>query len=179
MPRKHSLSNLTEKSLSPEEPPNTARLPISRDSGSQDTTPTPTPTPSPTPTPAPLRLILAESPVVPNQVAALTSLLFLTDPFQVFDQSKLLKLPIDPNTRVTVFVQNLQLLPGEDPSTVVVRLVDSLQTYEIPAEGVRLVEKTDFSQVTFRLPDDLSVDDWTILIKAHGQVTNSGVMRIR
>ena len=148
-------------------------------------TPTPTPVPSPTPTPSPsplppsLRLFLAESSLVPNHAAAIDSILFLPDPFQIVNQTNLLKLAVDPNTRVIVFVQNLQLLPGQPPSSVIIHLTNGAQTHEISAEDVRLVRNVDFAQVTFRLPDQLGVDDWTITVKAHGQVTNSGVIRIR
>lgn len=147
-------------------------------------TPTPTPVPSPTPTPSPspvppLRLFLAELPVLPNQAAAVDSILFLPDPFQLINQTNVLRLAVDPNTRVIVFVQNLQLLPGETSSSVIVHLTSAGESHEIPAEDVRLVRNADFAQVTFRLPDRLGDDDWIITIKAHGQVTNSGVIRIR
>jgi uncharacterized delta-60 repeat protein len=141
-------------------------------------TPSPTPPPSPTPTPATLRLFLAESPPTPNQVAAIDSVLFLPEPFEVFPQLKLLKPAIDPNTRVIVFVENLQLLPGETASSVIVSLTSTLRTVEIPAEDVRLVPGADFAQVTFRLADDLGDFDWILTVKAQGQVTNSGVLRI-
>ncbi len=147
-------------------------------------TPTPTPVPSPTPTPnpsptPPLWLFLAESPLVPNQVAAIEAPLFVPDPFQVLNQTNPLRLAIDPNTRVIVFVQSLQLLSGEAPSSVIIRLANGTQTHEISAEDVRLVSNADFAQVTFRLPDQLGADDWTITVKAHGQETNSAVIRIR
>ena len=142
-------------------------------------TPTPSPNPSPTPPPAPLSLFLSESGAVTNQVAALDSVSFLKDPFSIFDRS-LLKTPIDPNTRVVVFVQNLQLMQGENSSSVIVRLVNSInQNRDIPAEDVRPVPNFDFSQVIFRLPDQLGDDDYGIAVIAHGQVSNSGVLRIR
>jgi uncharacterized delta-60 repeat protein len=143
-------------------------------------TPTPTATPTPTPTPTPLELLLDDSGPTMNQVAALDSILFLRDPFRVFNGINVLKLAIDPNTRVVVFVRNLQLLQGESASSVVVRLVDSVQqNREVPAEDVRPVLNFDFAQVTFRLPDNLPVDDYAISVKAHAQVSNSGVIRIR
>jgi uncharacterized delta-60 repeat protein len=153
------------------------------DAGSSPTptpTPAPTPSPSPTPTPLPLQLFLNDSGPVVNQVAALDSVLFLRDPFHFLDENNLLRAAIDPNTRVVIFVSNLQLLPGESSSSVVVRLIDSnKQNHDIPAEDVRLVPNFDFAQVIFRLPDQLPVDDFSLSVIAHGQVSNTGIIRIR
>lgn len=143
-------------------------------------TPTPTPSPSPTPIPLPLELFLNESGPVVNQVAALDSILFLKDPFHVINENNLLRTAIDPNTRVVIFVRNLQLLQGESSSSVVVRLLDSnMQNHDIPAEDVRLVPSFDFAQVIFRLPDHLPVDDFSLSVMAHGQISNTGILRIR
>jgi hypothetical protein len=92
----------------------------------------------------------------------------------------LLNLGSDRNTRVIVFVTNLQLAQGETSSSIVVNLIDSNnQSYDVPAEDVRLVPNFDFTQVIFRLPDNLSAGTCTIKIKAHGQVSNTGTIRIR
>lgn len=142
--------------------------------------PTPTPNPSPTPTPGPLQLLLRDPSLVLNQVAALDSLLFICDPFTVINPKNFLTPPIDPNTRVVIFVRNLQLLPGEQSSSVIVRLRGSNnQNREIPAEDVRPVPNVDFAQVVFRLPDGLPADDYDVSVIAHVQTSNSGTMRIR
>jgi hypothetical protein len=51
--------------------------------------------------------------------------------------------------------------------------------YEAEAEDVQIVPLFDFSQVRFRLPDNLSPGTCTIKGKAHGQESNSGTIRIK
>ena len=86
----------------------------------------------------------------------------------------------DRNTRLIIFVTNLQLTPGESASSVVVNLVDANnQSYDIAAEDVRFVPNFDFTQVVFRLPNNLPVGTCTIKVKAHSQVSNAGTIRIR
>jgi hypothetical protein len=136
--------------------------------------------PTPTPTPGPLQLLLDQSGPALNQVAALDSVLFTRDPFPVVNASDLLNLGVDRNTRLIVFATNLQLLQGESSSAVKVTLVDSNnQSYDIAAEDVRPVPNSTFTQVVFRLPDNISVGTCIITIKAHGETSNSGSIRIR
>jgi hypothetical protein len=112
-------------------------------------------------------------------LAALDAILFLRDPFQVVNGADWLNLGVVRNTRVIVFVMNLQLAQGETSSSVVVNLIDSNnQSYDVAAEDVRLVPNFDFTQVTFSLPDNLSTGKCTIQIKAHGQISNLGTIRI-
>lgn len=128
----------------------------------------------------PLQLLLDQSGPAPDQVAALDSILFLRDPFPVINGADLLNLGIDRNTRVVVFAMNLQLAQGETSSSVVVNLVDSNnQNHDVAAEDVRAVPNVPFTQVIFRLPDNLPAGTCTIKLKAHGQVSNLGTMRIR
>src|SRR6185369_4563291 len=137
-------------------------------------------TPTPTPTPGPIQLLLDQSGPAVNQLAALDSVLFTRDPFPVVNAADLLNLGVDRNTRVIVFATNLQLLQGESSSAVTVTLVDSNnQSYEIPAEEVRPVPNFPFTQVIFRLPDNAPVGTCIITLKAHGQTSNSGSIRIR
>lgn len=128
----------------------------------------------------PLQLLLEESGPASTQAAALDSVLFVRDPFQVVNGADLLNLGVDRNTRVIVFVTNLQLAQGETSSSVVVNLIDSNnQSYDVAAEDVRLVPNFDFTQVIFRLPNNLPAGTCTIVIKAPGQVSNAGTIRIR
>lgn len=121
-------------------------------------------------------LLLEESGPVPDQAAALDSLLFLRDPFPVVNGANFLNQGADRNTRVIVFVSNL--FPSEPPSSVIAHLVDSSNhTYDVPAETVRPL--SNYSQVTFRLPDNLAVGTCTVTIKAHALVSNVGTIRIR
>ena len=58
-------------------------------------------------------------------------------------------------------------------------LIDSNnQSYDVPAEDVRAERVTGFTQVTFRLPDTLFAGDCTVQVKAHGQVSNSAIIRV-
>jgi hypothetical protein len=104
----------------------------------------------------------------------------LRDPFPVVNLSNLLNLSTDKNTRVSVFVSNLQTVPGEPPSAVTVNIVGSNnQTYDVPAEDVRPVANSEFVQVSFRLPDSLAPGTCTVKIKSHAQVSNAGTFRIK
>jgi len=127
----------------------------------------------------PPQLILDESGPSPNQAAALDSILFLRDPFPITSAAEWLDLGADRNTRVVLFATNLNLT-NEPSSAIVISLVGSnSQSYEIPAEDVRLVPNTSFTQVIFRLPDSLVAGDALVTVKAHGQFSNSAVIRIK
>jgi uncharacterized protein (TIGR03437 family) len=81
---------------------------------------------------------------------------------------------------VLVFGRNLPLAASEPPTAISVMLVDSSnQTYEVPAEGVRPVDNSDFTQVIFRLPNNLAAGTCTVTLKAHGQTSNTGTIRIK
>ena len=135
--------------------------------------------PNPTPTPPPLQLILEESGPAPAQAVALDSALLIRDPFPLINTANLLN-RVDRNTRVILFVANLQLAQGESPSSVVVNLVDgNSQSYEVSAEHVRPVPNFNFVQVVFRLPDNLPLGTCLITVRARGQVSNVGSIRIR
>ncbi|HET9711459.1 MAG TPA: chitobiase/beta-hexosaminidase C-terminal domain-containing protein, partial [Pyrinomonadaceae bacterium] len=129
--------------------------------------------------PLPLQLLLDQTGPAVDQAAALDLLTLVRDPFAVIDANNLLNLGTDKNTRVIVFVGNLQLGQGETASAVVVNLVGSNdQSYDIPAEDVRPVS-AEFVQVTFRLPNTLATGTCTIRIKAHALVSNAGSIRIK
>lgn len=79
-----------------------------------------------------------------------------------------------------VFVANLQLMAGESASAVTVNVVDEdNQTHDIPAETVTPIPNTDFVQVVFQLPDNLALGKCAVTIKAHGQISNTGTLRVR
>lgn len=140
-------------------------------------TPTPTPAPGPTPPPASMELMLEENGWVANEAAALDSVLFSRDPFPVVNSADLFNLNADRNTRVILFVLNL---PATQSASVIVNLVDSNnQSHDVPAEEVRSVPFQAFFQVVFRLPDNLPVGLCQVRVKALGQATNTGVIRIR
>jgi lysyl endopeptidase len=127
----------------------------------------------------PMKLVMDEAGPEPNQAAAIDSLLFLRDLFPIVNTANLLNQGADKNTRVIIFVTNLQLTSAETFSSVVVNLTNGSQSYDLPAEDVRIVPGFSFTQVVFRLPDNLAPGTATIKVKAHGQESNTGTIRIK
>src|SRR5258708_205339 len=130
-------------------------------------------------TASPSQLILDESGPAVNQAVAFDSWLFVRDPFHVQSIATWLDLGPNRNTRVTVFAANLQLNQGETASAVVVHLVDnSSQNFDVPADDARVVPNFGFAQITFRLPDNLAAGPCMVTVRTHGQVSNTGIIRI-
>lgn len=126
----------------------------------------------------PFQLVLEASGPEPQQAAALESTSLFRDPFPVVNTTNLLNQGPDKNTRVILFMTDLRLEEGETASSVIVSLVDSNnQSYEVAAEAV--LPNFDFVQVVFRLPDNLAPGKCNIKVKAHGQQSNSGTIRIK
>jgi Metallo-peptidase family M12/Fibronectin type III domain len=101
---------------------------------------------------APLQLLVEHSGPSSTQAAALESLFRTRDPFAIL-RSTLLSPSLDKNTRVVVFVNNLQPAPGEPPSAVVVSLVDNNnQRFDVMAETVTLLVNSPYSQVISDYP---------------------------
>jgi len=124
-------------------------------------------------------LILEESGPAAQQAAALDSLLFMRDAFRVKSLAAWPTLPPGQNTVVMIFVQNLRLNQGETAANVIVNLVDANnQSFDVPATDVRAVPNVDLTQVLFRLPDALAPGTCKVTIKAHGQSSNIGTIRI-
>ncbi len=115
-----------------------------------------------------------------QQAVALDATLSFRDPFTVINTTNLFNQGPDKNTRVALFVTDLQLVQGEALSSVMVNLVGSNgDSYNLPAEDVRPVLSSNFAQVVFRLPDALVPGTCTIKVKAHGQESNLGTIRIK
>ena len=126
-----------------------------------------------------LRLSLEQSGPNPQQALAFDSLLFVRDPFHVRSVASWLNSLPDPNTRLLIFAAGLQLNAGELPSAVVVNLIDSSnQSFDVPAEDVRALATSGFTQVVFRLPDGLAPGVCKVAIKAHSQTSNIGDITI-
>jgi hypothetical protein len=124
-------------------------------------------------------LVLEESGPSPQQAAAFESLLFTRDGFRVKSIAGWLNLPPGQNTLVMIFAQNLRLNQGETPSDVIVNLVDANnQSFDVAATDVRALLDADLTQVLFRLPDALAPGTCKVAIKAHGQTSNMGTIRI-
>ena len=124
-------------------------------------------------------LILEESGPAAQQAAALDSLLLIRDPFRVKRVDGWSSFLASQDTIVMIFAQNLRLNPGETSSDVVVNLVDgNNQNFDVPAADVRPSHNADFIQILFRLPDTLAPGTCKVTIKAHGQSSNMGTIRI-
>jgi hypothetical protein len=124
-------------------------------------------------------LMLEDTGPAPQQAAAFESLLFTRDPFRVKSSVDWFNLPPGQNTLVMVFAQNLRLNQGETAVNVVVNLVDgNNQSFDVAATDVRAVQNVDLTQVIFRLPDTLAPGTCKVSIKAHGQTSNVGTIRI-
>ncbi len=124
-------------------------------------------------------LVLEESGPAPQQAAAIESLLFTRDPFHVKAIAGWFDFPAGRDTLVMILAQNLRLNQGETSANVIVNLVDANnQNFDVPAADVRAVANVDFTQVLFRLPDTLAAGTCKVTIKAHGQTSNMGTIRI-
>ncbi|HKU72833.1 MAG TPA: hypothetical protein VJR02_02845 [Pyrinomonadaceae bacterium] len=127
----------------------------------------------------PLQLMVENPGPVADLVLALDAVLLVRDPFSVLNPLNWLnKNGFDNNTRLVIFLRDFRPLPGEPPSEVVVNLAPSNQSFDVFAEDVRPLPNTDLTQVTFRLPSQLSTGDCVITVRAHGETTNSGILRI-
>lgn len=126
-----------------------------------------------------IKLLLDASGPSVNQATAFDALLFVRDPFRVVSIAEWWNFSGDRNTRVVVFTAGLTLNAGETASNVTVNLVDSNgQSRDIAAEDVSAVPNSNFTQVTFRLPDGLPAGTCQITIKAQSQTSNGGTIRI-
>ena len=127
-----------------------------------------------------LELLKDPTPGSNNHAIALDSILLTPDPLPLINSANLLNTSPDKNTRVLVFVRNLRLDPGELPSAVVVHLLDPItaRTHIIPAENVYSDIHADFSQVAFRLPDDISPQLINVSVHFHGLTSGVGRFRV-
>ena len=129
----------------------------------------------------PPQLLLEENGSVSNQLAAVDSVLLLRDPFPVINPiGNQLKKSNDPNTRVMLFVSNLELTPGQPPSNVSITLSgQSGFPVFLFAEDVRSIPGVDLTQVIFRLPNNLTPDTYRVQLFVPGQSSNIGTIRIK
>jgi co-chaperonin GroES (HSP10) len=126
-----------------------------------------------------LQLLLEESGPTANQATALDSLWFVRDPFTIPSLVEHFDPGADHNRRVILFAANLTLNQGDTAAVVTITLLDGNgQTFTVSAEDVRTVPNTSFSQVVFRLPDGLAAGICQVTINLHGQVSNTGTIRI-
>jgi uncharacterized repeat protein (TIGR01451 family) len=129
----------------------------------------------------PPQLLLEENGSVSTQLAAVDSVTLLKDPFAVTNGSEL-KNASDPNTRVILFVLNLQLSPGQPPNVVQIGLTGPApggSAQSVFAEDVRSVPGVDLTQVIFRLPHNLPPGSYQVQLFVLGRVSNVGTIRIK
>lgn len=138
-------------------------------------TPTPTPTPSPTPTPAPL-IITGDG---TDRAIAFEPVTHVRDPFPV---TQPIKFGVDTRTRVMLFAENVNLLPGENASAVTADAEDaSHKHYPLAVERVDAVPGFSWmSSVVVRLSDQMSdsTGDVLITLTLHGLSSNSARVAI-
>lgn len=127
-----------------------------------------------------LELALEESGPDPIQAVAVDARLGVRDPFRVTIPDWLQPTETDHNTRVAFIARNLQLNPGETSAAVSVRFtaVSNGPILEVAAVDVRSVPNSELTQVTVRLPNSLTPGTYMVFIRAHGRISNTGVIRI-
>jgi hypothetical protein len=125
-----------------------------------------------------LNLLIEENGPIPGQAAALEAVLGTRDPFNLF-MPEWYTPGINENTRIVLFAQGLQLNPGETPSAVRVILQASTGLlFSIPAEDVRPLRDSEFTQVVIRLPNTIPPGTCAVSFFAHSRQSNFGTLRI-
>jgi endonuclease/exonuclease/phosphatase family metal-dependent hydrolase len=133
------------------------------------------PPPPPPPPAAPILLALPNS----SRAVALHSVRFSKEPFTVRTP---VNLSSDQRTRILLFAINVNLLPGETPSAITLRAIDSRgQSYDLAVEQVTKFATLDWLNVlTVRLPDDATISgDLTVNATLHGAVSNNVLVGIK
>lgn len=132
------------------------------------------PTPTPTPTP-PVLLVQPNT----NRAIALHSVLFNREPFLVQTP---INLSSDHRTRIMLFATNLELLPGETPSAITGRAVDSRgNSYDVAVEQVlKFSNLAGLSTLIVRLPADTTINgDLRINVGIRGAISNDVFVAIK
>ncbi|MCA1578848.1 MAG: NF038122 family metalloprotease [Acidobacteria bacterium] len=128
----------------------------------------------------PMQLLLDQSGPAADQAVALDSILMVRDPFLVLNSANTLNSGSDRNTRLVIYVADLQLPAGAAASAVTINLVDSNnQTHNVLAQDHRAMVNQPLTQITFRLPDNLPAGTCRIKVMTQNQVSNTATFRIR
>jgi hypothetical protein len=140
-----------------------------------DSAPAPTPTPTPAPVTPPVLLAQPNT----NRAAAIHSVLFNREPFLVRTP---INLSSDHHTRIMLFATNLELLPGETPSAIAARGVDSRgNNYDLQVEQVlKFSNLAGLSTLIVKLPDDTTINgDLRINVGIRGAFSNNVFVAIQ
>jgi glucose/arabinose dehydrogenase len=114
-----------------------------------------------------------------DSAVALESVWLMRDPFPLVTPFNLTS---DGRTRLSLFVMNLDLQPGENASSVTARLEDAaLKTYPLTVEFVGKVPGFDWlTQVIVRLPNDTpAAQTLSVSVTLRGQTSNKARIRMK
>lgn len=114
-----------------------------------------------------------------DSAIALESVWLMRDPFPLTTP---FNLTVDGRTRLSLFVMNLDLLPGENAASVTARLEDAtLKTYPLTVEFVGKAPNFDWlSQVIVRLPNDTpAAQTLSVSVSLRGQTSNKARIRMQ
>ena len=127
----------------------------------------------------PIKLLLDASGPAADQVIAVDSILGIRDPFPVINSNNFISPASDRNTRVVVYVEDLQLQSGAPPSALTINLVDgSNQTFNVQAQDCNQNTNNPLTQITFRLPNTLAVGTCKVKIVTQNQTSNTATFRV-
>jgi glucose/arabinose dehydrogenase len=109
---------------------------------------------------------------------ALDSVLMIRDPFLFTNPWNFSS---DNRTRLSLFVEHLELTPSENASAVTARAEDvQMNVFPLTVEHVSIVTGFPFSQVVVRLPDNLPTgQSLFISVTLRGQTSNKARIRMR
>jgi hypothetical protein len=88
----------------------------------------------------------------------------------------------DQRTRILLFAMNIELLPGEDASSITVKAENAqANVYTLVVESVRPVPGFNWmTQLTVELPDELQgAGDVKMSITLHGVISNRAIITIK
>ena len=127
----------------------------------------------------PIKLLLDASGPAADQVIAVDSILGIRDPFPVINGSNFISPASDRNTRVVIYVEDLQLQSGAPASALTINLVDgSNQTFNVAAQDYNQNTNNPLTQITFRLPNTLAVGTCKVKVVTQNQTSNTATFRV-
>lgn len=109
-----------------------------------------------------------------DRAIALDAVTLVAGPFSVTTENNLSP---DTTTRIALFVEDLQFIPG---STLVVSGVDAqLRQFQLPVEALAAFSNFPFEQLIVRLPGNVAVGDLMITVVVNGQLSNTARISIK